>query len=115
MTSLIPRVLVTVRRPTPGSPRTRDKYGNVVITKPQHTVPDCVVEPRSYLGSENVAARDQVIRGLWLYCDDPDADLDEYDEVYWDGVWWQVDGQVGRYKAGTPVDHAEAALTRITG
>lgn len=93
-----------------------DKYKNNTYTVTTALLPNCLVEPRLAYGSENTAGQEHVGAGLDLYCADPEADIAPTDQFQVDGVWWEVDGPVRRYRnSRLGNDFCHVNLERITG
>lgn len=95
----------------------RDRYGNDVYTKVTFNVPNCAVEPRTSVSSEDNDRQQHVVSGLNVFCANPDVDVWATDEATWGGLTYQVVGQVGRFKGARMPEnnHAYIVLERVSG
>lgn len=91
---------------------TPDAYGNDQYTT-SSTSGAAWYEPRA--SSENTAARDQVVDGLWLYLP-LGSTIRATSAVIVDGIRYEVDGEPGRQPGGLAVEgYVKVALTRVQG
>lgn len=94
----------------------RDRYNNEQYDDVDFDVPGCSWEPRMSVGSENVEAAQQVVSGMTVICDDPDAPVTAQDACTIDGLKYEVDGEVGRFRGSRMGnDQAVIVLRRVTG
>jgi hypothetical protein len=106
------RTATQIRREVVGE----DEYGSDVYEDVEVTLEDCSWDPRSSLGGEDVDARNQVVDGMMLFCGDPDADIKPTDAFRLDGVEYEVDGEVARYRqTRMGQDGVAVALKRVSG
>lgn len=104
---------ITVVRPT----WVADAYGDLQPTGPptRTDINDCAIAPRS---SSDVTepARQGVLIGLTVYAP-IGADIQPADQIEIDGVLFDIDGDVGRWRSpfSTIVDGTEVALRRAIG
>lgn len=94
-----------------------DPYGNEITTLTGPVpITGCSWDPRSSEEETN-AGRQAVVSGLMWYCTDPNVDVVSSDILEVDGIRYEVDGEVGRYKGARfpQNNHAVAALRRVEG
>jgi hypothetical protein len=108
------RTVTLVRRQKVGE----DDRGNDVYDDVEVPLERCSWNERSSMGAEDVEARQQVISGRMLFCEDPNADVRPTDAIKFpdrDGLY-EVDGEVGR-ETGSRMgnDHMAVALRRVGG
>jgi hypothetical protein len=90
--------------------------GNDVYVDVDFDLPNCSWEPRQSLFSENVEAAQQTVSGLMLFCADPDAPVNEKDAATIDGVKYEVEGEVARFRGSRlGNDHSAMVLKRVKG
>lgn len=89
----------------------------------EHFVDDCRLQPMAteevlFTGSaasEGGTARDAVVT-RWKWFGPYDADLDPRDRIRYEGIEYEVDGQVRRWPSPTErLAHAEAVFRRVDG
>lgn len=115
LTQTVPFKRRQLKRDAQGQP-VRDAYGNDVYEDVPFDLPNCAWEPRQSLSSENVEAAQQTVSGLMLFCADPDAPVTAKDAATIDGVTYEVEGEVARFKGSRlGNDHAAMVLKRVKG
>jgi hypothetical protein len=93
---------------------TTDRYGNTLPASWSTHLNDvpAVVQPAN--SSENVVDRDTIVTRYRIHLG-PDVDIVPTDRVAWNGVTFDVDGDLERHsRKGTP-HHIEAFLRASTG
>lgn len=114
MSLLYPDTVTIVR-----APYVVDKYGNTTNQRDwanatRTTVASVSVQPDG--SAEEVGDRTSVVTG-WRVITSKGRDLPALsgDRIEFDGMTLEVDGEVGRYRLGPRIHHAEARLRRVTG
>lgn len=76
------------------------------------TVTVATVQPLS--SSEDTVEQERTVT-RWRVFLPPDADVHAADRVEWDGVSYEVDGDVERWKRRGVLHHFELVMRRVTG
>ncbi len=90
----------------------QDEYGNDTFTETTFTVPRCEVQPAK--STEDTSGRQHVVAWLNVWAP-PTPRVLVGDQVTYDDLPYEVDGEVGRWVDGSRLDHQEFALRRVTG
>lgn len=93
-----------------GNPSTKRDWSSATRT----TVAGVSVQPDG--STETVGSRSSVVTG-WRLITKKGRDFPALpgDRIEYDGMTLEVDGEIGRYRMGSRIHHAEARLRRVTG
>lgn len=94
-----------------------DRYGDTVAgdwtSATATAITQCRIQPAA--GPEDTVDRDQITR-RWLLFAPADADIRASDRVRWQGVDYDIDGELRRWNSPTGrLAHIEADLLRVDG
>lgn len=102
------------------APLVADRYGNKKrdwAAAERLTLAGVNVQPAGSppVSDEDTVDRQTTVTGWRLYSSPGrDVDLLETDRLEYDGMTFEVDGKVGRWRIGTRVHHVEADLKEIS-